>query len=223
MAQTLGNCGRKSPIQHRAFQSLRASREDGMKGISINANTICGIVNRTHNVHKLTRGRFTMNLAIWGKIKKQGFSLIEVVLAIGIVSFSMLSIIGVLPVGIQMVQEAQLQQARASITNQLRSKLLQISFDAQTNNNYTIDQLPDQTYYFTREGIETMSTNKNAYFAVTFDLAEAEISSNDGSLKFSQDNARNVNITMTYPLQAQDENFRKKIKLSLLAAKQRNF
>ena len=42
---------------------------------------------------------------------QRGFSLMEVVLAMGLVSFVMMTIVGLLPVGLQMAQDSRLQQA----------------------------------------------------------------------------------------------------------------
>jgi len=166
-----------------------------------------------------------MNLAIRGKARKRGFSLVEVVLAIGIVSFSMLAILGVLPVGIHMVQDSMLQQARASITNQLRSKLQQISYTQPApgnQNNFSIDGLTGTSYYYTREGIETTAASAEAYYLVTFELQDASIDSPAGLVTFDTSVARNVNITLSYPLSA-PVNDRKALKFSLFSAKQKNY
>jgi uncharacterized protein (TIGR02598 family) len=52
-----------------------------------------------------------------------GFSLVEVVLAIGIASFGLLAIVGLLPVGMKSVQNASEQAAAANVANSIAHAL----------------------------------------------------------------------------------------------------
>ncbi|MDR1191067.1 MAG: Verru_Chthon cassette protein B [Verrucomicrobiales bacterium] len=162
----------------------------------------------------------------------KGFSLVEVVTAIGIVAFAMLAIIGVLPTGIQMVQESLVQQARASITNQLRSKLQQIPFSTDSNTPaFSIGDLSSAEYYYTREGIEidqtSTSFNQDAYYVITFDPQKKEVGDIDTEVPSDIPadkipGAYNVKVTMRYPYGAPVDN-QKQLQFSLFAARQRNF
>ena len=54
---------------------------------------------------------------------RSGFSLIEVVLAIGIVSFALLAVVGLLPVGMKSTQNAREQAAAANVLNSIANAL----------------------------------------------------------------------------------------------------
>lgn len=54
---------------------------------------------------------------------RAAFSLVEVVLALGLVSFCLLSIVGLLPVGLQSIKNAREEAAAANALNQLAEAL----------------------------------------------------------------------------------------------------
>jgi Tfp pilus assembly protein PilV len=56
-----------------------------------------------------------------------GFSLIEVVIAIGIVSFSILAVVGLLPTGLKTVKNANEQAGAANVLNAIAESLRQAS------------------------------------------------------------------------------------------------
>jgi uncharacterized protein (TIGR02598 family) len=55
--------------------------------------------------------------------QRSGFSLVEVVMAIGIASFALLAIVGLLPVGMKSVQNASEQAAAANVANSIAHAL----------------------------------------------------------------------------------------------------
>ena len=57
------------------------------------------------------------------RVRISGFSLIEVVLAIGIVSFALLAVVGLLPVGMKSSQNAKEQAAAAYVLNSIANAL----------------------------------------------------------------------------------------------------
>lgn len=75
-----------------------------------------------------------------------GFSLVEVVLALGITSFSLLTILGLLPVGLNVLKEAGESSTRARIVQKLHGEILLMPFAKLEA------QFDDQTLYFDEAG-----------------------------------------------------------------------
>lgn len=76
------------------------------------------------------------------------FSLVEVVLALGVVSFGMISIVGLLGMGLKNFHDAIDTTTEAQITQRLANELQLGSYANLTNAAST-------NYYFTPEGLET--------------------------------------------------------------------
>lgn len=75
-----------------------------------------------------------------------GFSLVEVVLALGITSFSLLTILGLLPVGLTVLKEAGDASTRARIVQKLHGEILLMPFAKLE------DHFAGQTLYFDEAG-----------------------------------------------------------------------
>ena len=160
---------------------------------------------------------------------QRGFSLMEVVLAMGLVSFVMMTIVGLLPVGLQMAQDSRLQQAKANIVQQMRGMLQQISFDEDSGQNsgqdpdqdkkFTIHGLPKTFLHFSEDGMKTEEAN--AFYEASFELDDASVKASQGSkaTKFGSTNARFIIVTLEYPMYA-PESARKSTVFSLLSANQ---
>jgi type II secretory pathway pseudopilin PulG len=56
-------------------------------------------------------------------LRRSAFSLVEVVLALGLVSFCLLSVVGLLPVGLKSIKNARTESAAANALNQLADAL----------------------------------------------------------------------------------------------------
>lgn len=88
-----------------------------------------------------------------------GFSLIEVALAIGIVSFALVSLLGSLPVGLMSAQEAVLQTTRTHV-------LQQISADLGTlPSSESLETYLGTIQYYNYSG-ERIPSNVDAYYRV---------------------------------------------------------
>lgn len=75
-----------------------------------------------------------------------GFSLVEVIMAIGIVSFSVLAVLGLMPVGLSTLREATDSTVESQIVQRMASESWLTSFSAlQTNYN-------DRTFYYDDAG-----------------------------------------------------------------------
>ena len=124
------------------------------------------------------------------------FSLVEIVLAIGIVGFAMLSIIGMLPIGLKSVQTAESLQATGNIANQLRGQMQMLSFNASGTN--TIQQLAQNTLYYTLDGIPTNSDA--GYYKATFTVQNVSSTANQVvDATFNAGNARSVRVDLLSP------------------------
>jgi len=150
----------------------------------------------------------------------RGFSLIEVVMALGIVSFSMLAIMGVLPLGLSTLQDSVNQTATAIISQQIRSELQQVSFDSTVAFNITQFDTTSSGYYeyYTYDGVKTVQANR--FYTASFVLSDPNVSGASfkpgDTLTFgSISNAKNVTVTLNYPGSVNSP-----IRFSILAAKQ---
>lgn len=89
---------------------------------------------------------------------RSAFSLVEVVLAIGLVTFAMLVIFSLMPVGLFSLQESNRQIVETEIFNTVGAELSSTPFDQVTN--YMTQRFP---MYFNNEGTE-QSVSNNAVF-----------------------------------------------------------
>ncbi|MFZ4681140.1 MAG: hypothetical protein ACOYMS_01455 [Terrimicrobiaceae bacterium] len=98
----------------------------------------------------------------------KGFSLVEVVLAIGLVMFAALVIFSLMPVGLFSLQEANRQIVETEIFNTVGAELVSTPFDRLTN--YQTTRFP---IYFNNEGIE-VAADTNSPFIVRGSAPVAE-------------------------------------------------
>jgi uncharacterized protein (TIGR02598 family) len=88
-----------------------------------------------------------------------GFSLVEMVMGIGIVGFSLPVILSLLPLGNANLQDATRQMIQTEIFDTVRSELSATSFsdlDSYCSNSGTAARFP---IYFDAEGVETAKAN----------------------------------------------------------------
>lgn len=79
---------------------------------------------------------------------RAAFTLVEVVLALGVASFGLISMLGLLSVGLRTAHDAISTTTEAEIRQQLANQL-------QLSNYSTIAASGATTYYFTQEGFAT--------------------------------------------------------------------
>lgn len=137
----------------------------------------------------------------------QGFSLVEVVIAIGLVSFALLAIVGSLSVGLCTMNAAASQQFEAMIAGRLRSDLQQLSFPA-------IQNLDAKIRYYSHDGRE-VSLPEDARFAVTLKVVDPVVV---GTAVGFETRAREVKATLEFPLSAPPANRQKQVFSILVAA-----
>jgi uncharacterized protein (TIGR02598 family) len=90
--------------------------------------------------------------------RRSGFSLVEVTIAIGIVSFALVTLLGVVPVGLIATQDAMRQTARSQIIKQISSDLGMMRFDKL--GNYL-----GSTQYYDYNGCRSVGTNDRIFVA----------------------------------------------------------
>ncbi len=158
--------------------------------------------------------------------KKSAFSLVEVVLAIGVVSFSLLALVGTLPTGIKSVIDSMGDSARANAIQQIRAELQQVSFGsaAQGNNsnNNLAAQLAAQTNFYSAEGLQ-LPDSTGAYYKAVFEASNAAIPGTSTTpVYFQSGSAQSIKVTLSYPQYASAENQQKSV-LNLFVAKQKSY
>lgn len=100
-----------------------------------------------------------------GDIRKKqgGFSLVEVTLAIGIASFVLMTLIGIMPVGLSATLESARQTAYSQIVSQISSDLGMLPFGE-------VGSYAAETQYFDQQG-NKLNGAETAIFAVTMQVA----------------------------------------------------
>lgn len=91
---------------------------------------------------------------------KIGFSLVEVVVAMGIVTFSLVAMLGLMPVGLSTLRQSMDRNAEAQILGQISSELFATSFDRLG------EYAGKSPYYFDGEGQPVPSAQSAIYSAV---------------------------------------------------------
>lgn len=87
------------------------------------------------------------------------FSLAEIAISMGIVTFSLVAILGILPVGLSTLREAAGATIEAQIVNQISSDVSQIPF-------HLLDAYATESpYYFDQEGKRVENADEALYWA----------------------------------------------------------
>lgn len=103
----------------------------------------------------MKKNPITAKISPFGR-KTTGFSLVEVTLALGIVSFSLVGLLGLLPVGLSNFREARQTMYSAEMIQTLLGKARSMDF--------TTLQNATQTYYFDAEGVLLDSQGSSAFY-----------------------------------------------------------
>jgi len=158
----------------------------------------------------------------FSKIKsmnRRAFSLVEVVIALGVTSFAVLALIGTLPTGIKSVQDSSSESAKANITQEIRAELQELNFGSSSGN---ISGLSTKVNYYDNNG-DILPNSTGAYYMASFALTNAYIPDTSSStLQFQTNAAWNIQVVLTYPYPAPAAN-RVTSTNYLLAAKQKNY
>jgi len=114
---------------------------------------------RFGKLHGGMKRSFTRRRIRWGSAA--GFSLVEVVLALGVIGVALTSMLGLLPTGLTIFRESIEATVRADILRKLSSELQQTPFSEVKNST--------GMRYFTDEGQE-VADEKRAFFGLTYSV-----------------------------------------------------
>lgn len=116
----------------------------------------------------------------------RAFSLVEIALALGIVAFVLLSLVGLMSVGLDSGKEAQIETLKATVARTVMASL-------QTNQFQTFSS---QKYRFDFEGSTNVSAD-SVYLE-----CEAAVVSPDGIRPEATNDMRGVTLKLIYPVKA---------------------
>ncbi len=156
------------------------------------------------------------------------FSLVEVVLALGVTSFVLMALLGTLPAGVKSVKDSMNDSARANILQQIRAEMEEVSFGTNATSTDNIDStLSAQTNYYTPEGLlltpSGSSAPSGAYYQANFAPTNAVIPSTSSTPAYFQyGSAQSIAVIISYPVAA-PSNDRTQMTNYLFAAKQKNY
>jgi uncharacterized protein (TIGR02598 family) len=144
-----------------------------------------------------------------------GFSLVEVTVAMGLVSFALLPLMALLPQGLSTVRYSATETALGAMLGKVRSELNQSSFATLSQN------LPSATnpWYFDEAGI-LLSPNdpQKHYFIVSAEVDSPRVPAAPAGFDAS---AKRVRLRMSYPAFANPQ-VRSTHEVALLTARQSN-
>jgi len=120
------------------------------------------------------------------KIRSSAFTLVETVLAIGIVSFAFMAILGLLPCGLQTFRKAMDATLEGQIAQHLVGQISQTPYDG-------LADLQGQTYSFDDNGNAVATDSPDGVY--TASIALNEQTALPGSPNYSNDSLVGVSIT----------------------------
>jgi uncharacterized protein (TIGR02598 family) len=130
------------------------------------------------------------SLRVRCRARKAAFSLIEVVMAIGVVSFAMLSTLGTFGVGLNMIQDAKSEMTHAQIISQVSSTVLQTPF------NNLESYASDGPFYFDETGRQ-QTLNTGALYTAALVVTPGSSSTFPGASTDLAFSAKRVLITVS--------------------------
>jgi len=143
------------------------------------------------------RGELTLRRRLVVSTAREGFSLIEVTIAMGVVAFTLVALLGLLSTGLKVARQAKGEliaaQVASSLLNERRSAPL-----AQLDNN-PLPQLTNSTAslqqaLLDRSGLKTAST-ADAYYSVFYDV---KLDTNSAG---TSTNGARIYLALTHPAQ----------------------
>ena len=105
-------------------------------------------------------------------LRERGFGLVEIAIALGIVSFALLSLIGLMVVGLNASKAAREDTVVASLSRNVLANLKTLSYPQ-------LATLSTTNYYYTYDGVATNSVAGSAYYeckAAIFPPSQAGLS-----------------------------------------------
>lgn len=103
-----------------------------------------------------------------GAAARRAFSLVEVTIAIGIVAFAFVALVGVLPVGLQTFRRAVDASVGAQITQRIINDIQQTDFSLLVKDHTTPFPFPATPRYFNDQGSEVTEPSSAVYHVKTW-------------------------------------------------------
>lgn len=94
--------------------------------------------------------------------KKSGFSLVEVVLALGICSFSMMAIVGMIPVGLSTFNDAMNTTVQSQIVQRLAGDVLLTDYSSLTGS-------AGAPHYYNEQGLPTSQASSDVVYVAVIE------------------------------------------------------
>ena len=138
---------------------------------------------------------------------RQGFSLVEVTLALGIMAFCIVPIFGLLPVGINSnqvsINQTRAASVAANVCADMRATLPSpVTTSPQFNLNVSATSTPSTTLYFSEAGdAESSTLQPNSRYRVTVTVTAPPASAN-GTPSAASEGATWMNVLVSWPAAA---------------------
>jgi len=132
-------------------------------------------------------------------IGKAGFSLVEVSLAIGVASFSLISMVALLPVGLSNAQSATTQTGAVNVIAAIAADIRTTQSAATASPRFQINPTTTGTLYFNGAGNNVTAAQSPLYKAV---IQQIQPPAGASSINGTMDH-----ITLTWPALAPTSNF----------------
>jgi len=114
--------------------------------------------------------------------RRQGFSLVEVVLAIGVTSFALLGMVALIPMGMKTSHQAIDAMTEAQIVQYARNELELTPFASLASSwDLATVGTAKGTLYFDNQGLPTTSTDPEMIYKVTFAVGSVQLSTLSGT------------------------------------------
>jgi uncharacterized protein (TIGR02598 family) len=130
------------------------------------------------------------------------FSLIEVTLSLGVVSFALLSLLALLPLGLKMMQEAQQQQAIGNILLEARGQAQQMS-----STDIVGGTGVSATIFYDINGSRELGSigggfvaMPNVYYSVVTQRVKPSVGSASTLTSFNTNYSTGLQVTIVYPM-----------------------
>lgn len=122
----------------------------------------------------------------------KAFSLVEVTMALGLASFSLLAIVGLLPVGLKTFRDSRVETALGGIQRQMRGEVEAVPFESLTNGSFTAGK-----FYFSDEGT-LLPGSSGAYYEASTELTNT---SAPGLAATAESSIRTLKVTLLSPFE----------------------
>lgn len=122
--------------------------------------------------------------------RANGFSLVEVVSSLGIVSFGLIALLGLLPMGLQVSREARESTAEAQI-NQYLSNLAR-----QTETSRLPEILDPRVFYFDRQGLPVAADATERFYRANLTQVRAPAAPESADLSYQSASLGTVQVSL---------------------------